>query len=102
MVASMLVGLANVHYWQDAMAEAQALYERVLAIQEKALGPAHYFVADALTYLGDIDYHRNQYARADERYARALSIYEKSLGPEHSFVAYTLNSLARGPFRQGN
>ena len=75
--------------------KATDLYERILELQEKNLGPNHTDIANSLTDLADL-YHDYQklYSKAEPLFLRALSIREKVLGPEHPDNANTLNNLA--------
>ena len=72
---------------QGRYAEAEPLYKRALAIQEKALGPDHPDVATALNNLAVLYRHQGRYAEAEPLYKRALAIEEKALGPDHPDVA---------------
>jgi tetratricopeptide (TPR) repeat protein len=74
--------------------DAAPLYQRALAIREKALGPEHPDVATSLNNLAWLYGRQGQYAKAAPLYQRALAIWEKDLGPEHPDVARSLNSLA--------
>jgi len=75
-------------------AEAEPLYQRALAISEKALGPEHPNVANSLNNLAALYRGQGKYAEAEPLYQRALAIREKALGPEHPDVATSLNNLA--------
>ena len=78
-------------------AVAQSLYERALAIREKALGPEHLAVAESLQGLANSfmsDPNKLRRSKAGPLYERALAIREKALGPEHPAVAETLLGLA--------
>jgi tetratricopeptide (TPR) repeat protein len=75
-------------------AEVKPLYQRALAIREKALGPDHPDVAQSLNNLAALYDAQGQYARAEPLYQRALAIVEKALGPDHPHVATSLNNLA--------
>ena len=79
---------------QGQYAKAEPLYERALAIWEKALGPEHPDVATSLNNLAVLYDDQGQYAKAEPLYQRALAIREKALGPEHPDVAPSLNNLA--------
>ena len=68
--------------------------QQVLAIREKALGPDHPDVAQALNNLAVLYYKQGRYAEAEPLYKRALAIGEKALGPDHPDVATALNNLA--------
>jgi len=50
-VATSLSNLAALHDSQDQYAKAEPLYNRALAIREKALGPEHPDVATSLNNL---------------------------------------------------
>ena len=69
------------------MAEAEPLYRRALAINEKSLGPEHPDIALNLNNLAELLRATNRLAEAEPLYRRALAIDEKSFGPEHPNVA---------------
>ncbi|RME56738.1 MAG: tetratricopeptide repeat-containing protein, partial [Deltaproteobacteria bacterium] len=73
---------------------ARPLYERALAIWEKALGPDHPNVATVLNNLAFLLKVQGDYVAARPLYERALAIREKALGPDHPNVASTLHNLA--------
>jgi tetratricopeptide (TPR) repeat protein len=73
--------------------DAKPLYERTLAIREKALGPERPDVANSLNNLAALYKNQGQYAKTEPLYNRALVIWEKALGPEHPLVALSLNNL---------
>jgi tetratricopeptide (TPR) repeat protein len=75
-------------------AEAEPLYRRALAIDEKALGLKHPDVATSLNNLAGLLYKQGKYVEAEPLYRRALAIGEKTLGPDHPAVATRLNNLA--------
>ncbi len=75
-------------------AEALPLYQRALAIKEKALGPDHPSVAISLNNLAVLYRDEGRYEEALPLYERALEIKEKALGPHHPSVATGLNNLA--------
>jgi len=89
-----LSGLGGLYRAQGQYAKAEPLYERALAIWEKALGPEHPDVATALNNLAGLYGAQGQYAKAEPLYGRALAIWEKALGPEHPNMAASLNNLA--------
>ena len=74
------------------MAEAEPLYRRALAIDERSYGPDHPDVARALNNLAELLQATNRLAEAEPLYRRALAIDERSYGPDHPTVA--LNNLA--------
>ena len=90
-----LVNLAELYRAQDKYAEVEPLYERALAILEKALGSDHPVVANALFDLAVLYDEQGKYEEAEPLYRRALDVHEKALGPDHPDVALVLYGLAR-------
>jgi Tetratricopeptide repeat len=74
--------------------EAVPLAQQALAIREKALGPDHPDVAEALNTLAQLYVRQGRYAEAEPLYKRALAIREKALGPDDPNVVSSYNSLA--------
>ena len=93
-VAQTLNNLAKLYRTQGKYTEAEPLYQRSLAIWEKALGPEHPNVATSLNNLALLYGTQGKYAEAEPLYQRSLAIVEKVLGPEHPNVAQSLNNLA--------
>jgi tetratricopeptide (TPR) repeat protein len=79
---------------QGRYADADPLYQRSLAIREKALGPDHLAVAESLNNLAVLSFNQGRYADAEPLYQRSLAIWEKALGHDHPDVATALNNLA--------
>ena len=75
------------------MPSAEPLYQRSLAISEKAFQPDHLEVGTALNNLGVFYRAQGRYAEAETFFKRALAITEKSLGPDHPNVGVILNQL---------
>ncbi len=75
-------------------AEAEPLYQRALAILERALGPDHPDVATSLNNLAALYRDQGRYAEVEPLQQRALTIQEHALGPNHPNVATSLDSLA--------
>jgi tetratricopeptide (TPR) repeat protein len=74
--------------------DAEPLFRRALAIDEKSLGSDHADVAVDLIDLADLLRETHRWAEAEPLYRRALAISEKSLGPDDPSVAAGLNNLA--------
>jgi tetratricopeptide (TPR) repeat protein len=74
--------------------EAERLYKRALAIDEKVLGPNHPKAATALNNLASLYSKLGRYADAEPLSKRSLSINENVLGLSHPDVATSLNTLA--------
>ncbi len=77
-----------------AYAVARPLFERALAISEKALGPEHPTTAASLNNLANLLRYQGDLAGARPLYERAVAIDEKVYGSEHPEVATDLNNLA--------
>ncbi|CBJ26207.1 NB-ARC and TPR repeat-containing protein [Ectocarpus siliculosus] len=75
--------------------DAESLYKRSLATQEKVLGQEHPDVAQSLNDLAGLLRAQGKYAEAEPLYEQSQAIREKVLGPEHPDVATTLNDRAR-------
>ena len=60
--------------------KALTLAKKVLLIREKALGPDHFLVADALANLGELLYLRGPRREAVKTYRRYLQTYDKNRG----------------------
>ena len=86
--------LGSYLYDRGLYEEAEPLYQRSLAISEKALGPDHPEVAATLNNLAGLYRSQGRYEEAEPLYQRDLAISEKALGPDHPSVATTLNNLA--------
>ena len=92
-VASTLNNLAIVYKNQGRYGDAIPLYQRALAINEKALGTSHPQVAGVLGNLASAYKRQGRYGDAIPLYQRALAIREKTFGISHPKVARTLNNL---------
>ena len=76
-LASTLEKLADVLRAQKRFPNAESLYERALAIQEKRLGPGHAEVAAARHNLVDYYSEQRKYPKADLLYEKAIALLEK-------------------------
>src|SRR6516162_9377886 len=85
---------AELYKEEGRYADAEPLYKRVLAINEKARGPDHPSVALALNNLAGLYKEQARYADAAPLYERALAIRERALGRDHPDVAQSLKNLA--------
>ncbi|CAN0202560.1 unnamed protein product, partial [Pylaiella littoralis] len=79
---------------QGKYAEAEALYERCQAINEKVLGREHPSFATMLHNRAVLLASQGKYAEAEAMYERSQAIKEKALGGEHPSLAATLNNRA--------
>ncbi len=81
MTAAYNYNLASLLGAQGDLAGARPLYERALAISEKALGAEHPSTAASLNNLATLLQDQGDIAGARPLYERALAIYKKALGP---------------------
>jgi tetratricopeptide (TPR) repeat protein len=87
--------LAGAYVAQGKYAKAEPLYERALAVDEKALGPAHPDVARDLNNLGELlNTWLGKHREAKPFFERAVAIDEKALGSDHPDVARGLRNQA--------
>lgn len=63
--------------------EAEPLYQQVLTIRKKTLGPMHPFTAASLNNLATFYERQGKCEQAKPLYRQALTIYEKVLGSAH-------------------
>lgn len=101
--ASLLLNSAAIYCYEQAQyADAEQLYKRSLAIDEKSLGPDHIEVASSLNNLAELYRTQGKYTEAEPLYKRALALREKILKLDHPSVAQSLNNLALLYDNQGN
>jgi len=75
-------------------AKARPLYERILAIRERACGPDHPNTAMSLNNLAGLLQAQGDLAGARSLFARALAIQGKPRGPDHPHTAMSIDNLA--------
>jgi tetratricopeptide (TPR) repeat protein len=100
--AKLLDRAGSYFHGRAAYVEARPLFERALAIREKALSPAHPETATSLNNLAAVLRAQGDLAGARPLYERALAVYEKALGPEHPATASSLNNLGSLLQNQGD
>ncbi|KAJ5642325.1 hypothetical protein N7490_006325 [Penicillium lividum] len=86
-------GLGNLYSDQGKLKEAEEMYQRALAGNEKALGPDHISTLDTVNNLGNLYSDQGKLKEAEEMYQRALAGREKALGPDHTSTLDTVNNL---------
>jgi tetratricopeptide (TPR) repeat protein/transcriptional regulator with XRE-family HTH domain len=77
-----------------AYESARSLFERALAIREKAFGTDHPLTASSLNNLARLIWDQGDLTASRGLFERALAIREKVLGPEDRRTASSLNNLA--------
>jgi len=91
----------DLFYRAGRLDEAIALAERALSIQERALGPDHPGVVDAINQLALLYLTVDDYGVAEALFERVLEITTDALGPGDPAVATTLNNLGMLYWEQG-
>ena len=79
-----LVNLANIHYAQNQLVEAQALYERALTLEIDCF--------EAFFNLGNIHHDLGRYLKAVEYYREALRL-QNAYADAHFYLAVTLEKM---------
>jgi tetratricopeptide (TPR) repeat protein len=93
--------LAYMFVHQDRYLEAEAMFERALAGQEKTLGPTHTSTLDTVNNLGILYRKQGRLVEAEAMYERALAGKEKTLGPTHTSTLDTVNNIGSLYYFQG-
>jgi len=70
-------------YSKDGFAKSEAIYRRVLAIQEKRFGPDAIEVSNTLASLAEACAAQKHYREAKQVEGRALAIRQAVLGSQH-------------------
>lgn len=78
---------------QFDISKAGPLFQRALAIREKALGPEHPSTGDTLSDLSLVEFYEHKPGEAERFAERALPIQEKAYGTDSLPVSTTLNRL---------
>ncbi len=86
---------------QGKHAEAQALYEKALAIWRKALGEAHPNTGRGYNNVAMNLSSQGQYAEAQPLFEKGLAIWRKALGEAHPYTALGYKNLASNLNAQG-
>jgi tetratricopeptide (TPR) repeat protein len=87
-----LKSLADLYNDQKKVTEAEPLYQRLLAIEEKIQGSDHPDVATTLYRLAKLYHAQGKTTGAEPLYQRALAIKDRVLGPTHPDVVMILES----------
>lgn len=87
-------------YREGKYDEALPLAKRVLEIREKALGPEHVLLGEALFNLAELYLAKNKFKEAEPLYQRLVAYYEKAVGPEHAKTLSAIERLAYISFRR--
>jgi len=83
------------HRDQGRWAEAEALLQRALEIEEAVFGLDHPGLAISLTTFGSLCRDLGRHAEAESHLRRALALEERALGPDDPRLAWSLEALGR-------
>ena len=93
--------LGNLYLDQRKFGQAEDMYVRALAGNEKTLGLDHPSTLQLLNDLGQIYMVQGKYGKAEDMYVRALAGNEKTLGRNHPSTLKTVNDLGHLYMNQG-
>src|SRR5207237_164112 len=86
-VAQTLLGIGHARGGQKNFDGAEQSYREALAIEQKAFGEEHQFVAEVLAHLARLYWLNGDSTNAQETLARALAMQEKTLRGDHPTTA---------------
>jgi tetratricopeptide (TPR) repeat protein len=87
-------GLCNLYRTQGRLREMEPIFSRILATQERLLGPRHTDVASTMLALAEVYSDQEKFFEARPLFERALAIQEKNMGPDHPHLMRALGSYA--------
>src|SRR5207248_1015961 len=91
--------LGNLYQHQGKLKEAEEIYQRVLAGEEKALGPDHISTLNSIHNLGILYSDQGKLKEAEEMYQLTLTGYGNILGPSHRYTQDAMLKLEDLQFR---
>ncbi len=94
-VANSLMNLGRLYRKQEKYAEAESLYQRALAMLEKALGPDDLTVATCVSNIALLYVFQGRLTDAKPLFKRTLEIREKRLGPAHPLAVTAREAYER-------
>lgn len=100
-VGAAMYRLAESYFEQQDFAEAQKIYEKILAIRQAELGPQHVELVDDLNKLAEVLWVQGHFRQAEPFVARAVKILESSVPVDSSKLAEGMRILAGLYFQQG-
>jgi tetratricopeptide (TPR) repeat protein len=89
-----MVGLAGLYRAEGRNTEAEALYERVVSIQEKTVGPDHQELAANIYSLAELYRQDGRYEKAEPLYRRSLALMEEDQPAEGPALVRGLKTFA--------
>lgn len=100
-VGAAMYRLAESYFEQQDFAEAQKIYEKILAIRQAELGPQHIELVDDLNKLAEVLWVQGHFRQAEPFVARAVKILESTVPVDSSRLAEGMRILAGLYFQQG-
>lgn len=91
--AEVLGAIGQVYFQRGELAQAEALFRRVVEARRQSLGERHPAVAQAIVRLGDAIRDQGRYSEAESLYREALSIQDEARGETDLARAVTLARL---------
>jgi serine/threonine-protein kinase len=85
---------------QGRLDEADADFQRMLAIYREVYHGTHYLIGIALSNLGSVSMKREQYRRAESQYREAVAVFTRTLAPDHLNTGIGRIKLGRALLRQ--
>jgi len=96
-LTGVLVGLGILYAGQGKSSEAEPLFERAIAVRERAFGPQHPTLAAPVAHLGTLRMNKRRYAEAEALYKRVLVIIEQARVPRNREMAIARSATLRQP-----
>lgn len=93
-LAGAINNLAQLYGETGRDADAEPMFNRAIAIMEKAVGLDSVAIAPELNNLAALYQRQQRYAEAEPLFKRALALSEKQLPPNHPDLGRALNNLA--------
>jgi CHAT domain-containing protein len=100
-LSNCLNNLGRIHGLSGRLVEAEAAFEKALALRDPSGTSTDTQIATYLINLSDLKGRRARYQEAEALLRRAINIIERNAGPNHPALAVALNSLGVQLTRQG-
>jgi tetratricopeptide (TPR) repeat protein len=93
--------LADALLSQGKYAEAETMYRKVVAVQQRVMGPVHPNTLGTTMNLASALVKQGKYLKAETMYRELLAVQKRVVGPEHPNTLSTASNLANALFSQG-
>ena len=88
-------GIAMALYYGGRLQEAEAAYDRAIAVRTALSGETHPKVLESLDGLGAVALQLGERKRAEHRWLRLVELERRVLGPKHPDVGATMSNVGR-------